>query len=143
MPINYATLKTELTADPRTYGYAPNIVSGAHNILADMLNEIRVAIQIDTRQISSAKFSGLIVLTEYEALSAARRNYLDMVMSAPTVDLTTGSPTVTALTTMFGAATTTRANVVAAQKRAGSRGEELFGLNTRITADDVSMALAG
>lgn len=56
---------------------------------------------------------GAIVESEYAALTTAQQNYLELLLSCVTIDVSAGTNTRAALTSIFGAATTTRANFAA------------------------------
>lgn len=144
MPINYATLKTELTTDPRAYGYAPLYNSGNDQGLADLLNTVRdgtngTAISLNRGTISTQELVEAIVQSEMPT-NASQRDWLLMVCSGARVRVDTGSTARSGLLAIFAAGSTTRANLTAASSRNGSRAEELFGLNTFVTADDIARA---
>jgi hypothetical protein len=81
-----------------------------------------------------------IVLSEYAALVQANRDYCAMLFSAPQVN--TGDANVrTQLGAIFGGATTSRANMLAAAQKNAARAEALWGDGFRVTAQQVGEAL--
>lgn len=56
---------------------------------------------------------GAIVESEYAVLTAAQQNYLELLLSCVTIDVSAGTNTRAALTSIFGSSTTTRANFAA------------------------------
>lgn len=154
-PAQLQTLKAEVfgaSADPRGYGYAPFVQAGADNAVATLLDFVRdgttpcplnnvagPAISLNRGTITSQELVEAVVQSEMPS-NASQRDWLIMVASGDRVRVDNGSSARTGLLAIFGAATTTRANLTAAAVRAGSRAEELFGLNVAVTADDVSAA---
>lgn len=104
-----AGLKTELTNDPLARGYASmGDADAAINLTGDdLMNKV-------------------IVWSEVEALTAAKRDTLAILLKAGNLDLTaSGSNARTYLASLFGAATATRANFLALQAPQISRAAEL------------------
>lgn len=149
MPLTTAALKAELTgADPRGYGYAALIAAGVYQTVADRLNLSRdgtnggPAISINRGTIPTQELVEAVVQSEMPS-NASQRDWLIMVASGVQVRVDAGSTARAGLLAIFGAATTTRANLTAASSRPGSRAEELFGAAVHITASDVDQALNG
>jgi hypothetical protein len=142
MTINYAALRTEIQTDPTSRGYAPFVATGSDNGVADLLNVAIVNNKVDTMRVSTDAFVNCVVYTEFIALTTQQRDWLKFITGPNVIDM--NKTTIkTGLTTIFGAATTTRANVIAAQQRDGSRAETLFGVGVYISAEDVATALRG
>lgn len=160
-PAQYQALKTELNADPRAYGYAPLRASGSDNALADLLNLVRdgtnigPAIPIRRADISSKELWEAIDVADMTALpgspsvaqlSAERRNlaWLSGLPAIPRLRLLnddgSNTPAVANLLAIFPASPT-RTRITALASRNGSRAEELFGRDTRLTDADVAVAL--
>lgn len=152
MAINYQTLKLELQQDTRGYGYAA--AGGNFQTLADQLNfprngtiapvvgNVGPAISINRGAISRREFASCVVRAEMPT-NAADRDWMLMQIGGDTVDCTTTSNTYQGMLSIFAANSTTRANLSAIITRTGSRAEELFGVNTTVTAANVDQALNG
>lgn len=115
-----AGLKTELTSDPLGRGYV-------------VMSDADAAISLNTanRPGTTISLTGddlmnkVIVWTEVEALTAAKRDTLAILLKAGELDLTAGSKAVAYLASLFGAATATRANFLALAAAPVSRAAEL------------------
>ena len=139
MAINYTQLATEINTDPKALGYAGK-------------SDYDISVLLNTRGLSSETIFQTytpsedlvagIVLSEYTALQANNRQFVDMVFGRPRVQ--TGSANLrTQIAAIFAAGTTSRANLVAASQRSASRGEVLFGEGTNVSDLDVAKALRG
>lgn len=141
MGITNAELKTELTTDPMTLGYAPYIASGNHLSIADLMNTVGLSGETIKREaITQDEFLQAIVYTEYAAITAAQRDYLATISNADTVDIT-GTNVKDGLWAVFGSATTTRANFNTLQTRPASRAEKLGGKGYQVTTEEIAKAL--
>ena len=139
-----AALTTEVTTDPKGLGYAG--ASGNAATIADLMNLAPEPIaagsqeQIYRTRADSRDLMAGIVLSEFVALVQANRDYCLMLFSAPQVN--TGDANVrTQLAAIFGGATTSRANMIAAAQKNAARSEALFGDGRKVTAVEVSQAL--
>jgi hypothetical protein len=145
MAVNPVALKSEITTDPRGYGWAAKWNAGDDVGLAFDMNMPRTgsnggpAISLNRGTISSQELVEAIVQSEMPS-NASQRDWLIMVASGVRVRVDTNSTARTGLLAIFGAATTTRANLTAASARAASRIEELFGLGAVVSADDIGLA---
>lgn len=91
---------------------------------------------IDIAILDTGLFVASIVAADFNALTAVQRAHLQLICSAPTLPMTPNLRT--QLAALFGPATATRTNYVAASQRLGSRAEELgFGV---VTSSDVADA---
>jgi hypothetical protein len=135
MAINYTTLRAEIETAP----YAADRQSGADSLIADKLNAVSSTDRINTGSLTTDQLKACVTLTDYTGLQASNRQWLDFISVAQFIDL---NNTVIAggLNTLFAAGSASRANILAAQKRDGSRAETLFGAGTYITIDDVVRA---
>lgn len=115
--MNLQTLKTELTTDPIARGYAAMSDEQA----AESLNTQNR--QPDRESLTGGMIAASVVRTELAALTAADQNYVRALLPCGDIPLT--ATIKTELGNIFGAATTTRANLLALLKRTGSRAEEL------------------
>lgn len=157
MPVNHQALADEYRLDPRGYGYAADLAIGYDGELMARGNVVRDgtnpptnpaaaggradgAIFINRGFITPDQLASAIVYAEYTGGQAAPRQYIDMLMSLPRIDLNPNSNPRLALETIFAPGSTTRTNIVNIAREFGSRNRELFGQN--ITLDDVSSARA-
>ena len=144
--VQVAALKTELTTDPRAYGYAALLAAGNQTGLMNELNQIRdgtdgALISLNRGFISAQELVEAIVQSEMPA-SANQRDWLIMVCSGSRVRVDLVSTARAGLLAIFGAGTTTRTNLTAVSSRPSSRFEELFGIDGSCGLNDVSTALA-
>lgn len=131
--MDLAALKTEITTDPAAIGYAA--AGGDHVAIAKLINKPGRAIGIES--LSSGVLVSCLDQTEFTALTAAQKAYLNLFVTAGEVPMT--QKTRQALRGMFPAGSETRQAINQATKRDASRAEELgFG---RVTESDVADAL--
>lgn len=140
MPVSFAVLASEIASDPRALGFA-----GKSDFeIATLLNTPGASAEtifrsyVDTEDVVAG-----IVRSEYDALAAAGKTYLnEVVLKARRVR--TGDATLRSqLAALFGAGTTTRANLTAVASRPASRAEILFGEGVSVSDSDVARALRG
>lgn len=145
-PAQLPQLKTELTTDPRGYGYAAALLV-SDQTAADVINTVRdgtnvpPAIQVNKGTISTQELVEAVVQSEMPS-NANQRDWLIMVASGARVRVDTGSTARAGLLAIFGSGTTTRTNLTNASQRLGSRAEELWGFGVVVTSGDVSLARA-
>jgi|GEM_PF-5236848 len=137
--MDYAALRFELLSDPLRLGYAPLIASGADQTLADTLNAPRAGVVAQVVTVPATDVVNCIAPAEYNALTAAGRDYLAFVVSPQTVTVVPGGQVRMGLKALFPAGSTTRANLTALLDRPGSRADQL-GLDA-VTADHIATAL--
>lgn len=118
--MDYVVLKSEITSDPALLGYAGK----SDQEIADLLNSQATGRTIVRTVIPSHEILEATVPGEWAALTAAEKQRYQTITGAGQVNLR-GSNTRSALAAMFGAGTTTRANLIALQKVVVSRAEEL------------------
>lgn len=124
--MDYQALKTELLTDPLALGF-----SGLSNTAAaDKLNEVpanpAVGRQLERDIVPTWEVFEATVPAEWAALSAAEKQRYQSMLAMGSVNLKKPN-TRLALASIFGAATTTRANLIALQNIAASRAAVLFG----------------
>lgn len=137
-----ALLRAEIDNDPAALGYAAMLTEPNNTeLLAARLNEVGASNQTLTPTwTDTTEVLAVLVGAEIEALTQAKRDELTMLTS--TTRIKTGSATLrTTFAGIFGAATTSRANLIALTTRSASRAEALWGEGTRISANDVGLAL--
>lgn len=131
--MDLVALKTEITTDPATIGYAA--ANGDHEAIAKLLNKPQRT--IDAESLSSGVLVSCLDKTEYTALPATDKAYLNLFVTAGDVPVTANVRQ--ALRALFPAGSETRNRINAATRRTGSRAEEL-GLG-RVTESEVADAL--
>lgn len=144
MPIDPATLKTELTTDPANLGYASPVAAGNDVTLADLLNQARAGAtyQVYRGVVPSYEVINNTDPADWVALTAAEKQRYQTLTGAGQVDVS--QPNVrNTFGAMFAAGTATRANLTAMAVRQASRAEILFGTGTVVTVADISFALRG
>lgn len=129
--MDLVALKSEITNDPLGRGY-----SGMtdEQIAASLAVHDR---QADRESLEAGLLVASIVSSEYIGLSANQKDYVRLIAMASTVPLTASIKT--ELGAIFPAGSTTRANLIALMKRAGSRADELK-LGGNPTPSDVANA---
>jgi hypothetical protein len=136
----YVELKTEINTDPKGLGYAgqndPDV--------ADLLNTIGLVTPTETVErevINGQELSAVVVHSEYIVLSAEKREAWTVVLSAGDGQIDVSNAGIrNQIAAIWGAGTTTRANLIALQTRDCSRAEALFGAGISISHIDVGTA---
>jgi hypothetical protein len=139
-----AALMTEVNTDPKGLGYASQ--SGNADSIAVLMNTSPEPIasasqeQIYRSRVASSDLMAGIILSEFASLTQANRDYCTMLFSAANVN--TGDANIrTQMAGIFGGATTSRANLIAAAQKNASRAEALWGDGFRVTGQQVYLAL--
>ena len=139
-----AALYTELITDPNELGLvAPPTIDDVGN--ADRLNEVRTAQQVDRKAIPTNELTQQIDRAEFNALSAADRQWLMLVMSTGSVDIDDTGQMKQGLLQCFGSTTETRAGMEARMTEAVNRVEQMFRQNLleiggQVTPSDIARA---
>lgn len=149
-------LKTELQTDPTAIGYATDLANRTDHKLAEAVNLVRLSITVKRKDVSARELYEAIEVTDYTALPgsptaaqlSAERRYLGWLTGLIALDRVrlqnddnTVTPVGANLQAMFAGGTGTRTRITALMTRTGSRAEQLFGVGTVVTVDDVSTAL--
>ena len=137
--IDPVALKTELDTDPNGLGYAVHMASGNNTALVLLLNEPHAADQVNRGIVPAHEVITSTDAVEWAALSDVEKSRYDTITGAGEVDASAVNVRA-AFAAMFGAGTTTRANLLAIGQRDGSRIEALFGAGVTATLDDVRKA---
>lgn len=139
-----SALMSEVNNDPKGLGYAAQ--AGNADSIAVLMNTSPEPIaagsqeQIYRARADSRDLMAGIILSEFTALTQANRDYCVMLFSAPQVN--TGDANVrTQLGGIFGGATTSRTNLMAAAQKNASRAEALWGDGFHVSAQQVYLAL--
>lgn len=152
MAVSYAVLHTEITTDPRGYGYAPLLASGNDDGLASLLNKVRdgtdgfpaitvkrtdiasneVLEAIDSRDLAASPNAGLC--SWFQSTTALVR--MRLVNDDGTDTRILGNLRRLYTSDVQGS----RTRLQALATRPGSRAEELFGSGTVLSNFDVGQA---
>jgi hypothetical protein len=158
MALDLQALATEINTDPNGYGYAAWVALGSDGGVADLLNVVRITIDIKRTDISCRELYEAISVADYTALGAnpnagalsQERRYLAWLTGLVALSRVrlvnedgTDTPVMANLDAMFGSATGSYARIHALALRKGSRAEQLFGADTFITGEQVGWALRG
>lgn len=144
-PADYLALKSELTNDPLTLGLT--LLAADDEANANKLNLVRDTIQVDRESIPVSEIAKAIDRDEYNAASAADRDYIKMVTAGGDVNPRAGSEVREGLLQIFGVATESRAALTALLTEDASRITQLFKLGTlsfggQVTPSDIANARA-
>jgi hypothetical protein len=133
---DYQALKTEITTDPKTLGYAGK---SDYDVSVLMNTPGASGETLFKSYTPTEDLVACIVRAEFDALAAAGKTYLQMVFQAHKVK--TGDATLrTQLGTLFAVGTATRTNLTNAASRPASRAEILFGENSYVSDQDIAIA---
>lgn len=140
MAINYTALANEINTDPKALGYAGK----SDYEISQIMNTPGASAETLFRSYTPVEdIIAAIVRSEYDALAAAGKTYLNEVV-LKSAKVKTGDATLrTQIAQLFGAGTQTRTNLTAVASRAASRAEVLFGEDINVTDADVARALRG
>ena len=120
--MDYLALKAEITNDPVALGYSGKTDAQ----IADLLNnKVRSKNRLT---VTADQLIQAIVWTEWDSLTASQKQQLQLIVGAGVVSVNNTNVR-TALLAMFGAGSTTRANLLALAVMPTSRADELgFGI---------------
>jgi hypothetical protein len=130
-------LKTELATDPAGLGYTSDDPT-----CATLLSTVGLSGEtIDREVIDGQELSAAVVMSEYMVLSAAEQRAWMTVLAAGSGQIDVSNTNIRSqIQAIWGAGTTTRANLVALQTRGASRTEVLFGIGVSVGHLDVAKA---
>jgi hypothetical protein len=138
-----ASLKTELTTDPASLGYAPLIVLGSHNQISALINAVGdTDVQLpsmDRDSFLTAVLPGVIRLASLDVAIQSKWDRLLAVARAASVISIAAVTGIMAMAVSDGVMTSDE--VAGIGKRKGSRAEVVFGAGVVVFTDDVSLAL--
>jgi hypothetical protein len=154
MPLVLSALKTELNTDPTTLGYATDLAAGSTQALANMLNLVRDGtnggpeIIVRRNDLTPNEVLEAIDSRDFELTpNAAHVAWLESVTQLARLRLVNEDGTNTRvlgnLKRILLVADTqgSRARLDAIANRQGSRAEQLFGVGTIVTSNDVTAAI--
>lgn len=158
-PAQLAALASEIRTDPLTYGYGVHITSGNDQAIADLLNKVRdgtdgkAAVTIRRADCTPAEILEAIDVRDFPAAPTGvnsiplAQSWLESITQFSSVRLanTDGTKTTTRknIDRLVGDTQGSQVRLDAVSIRNGSRAEQLFGVNTRISSSDVATALRG
>lgn len=126
-------LKAELTNDPLDLGLT--VLPADDEANANALNLVRVTIQVDREAIPVSEIAKAIDRDEYNAASAADRDYIKMITAGGSVNPKSTSEVREGLLQIFAAGTETRAELTLLLTEPASRAVQLFKLGTISTGE--------
>ena len=132
-------LKDEIVNDSEGIGYK-NGTWKAHQVVADLINDPALGATITRKLIQSSELKASFDLDEFVALSQGERDYLLCLISGEGPIDANEALILSALTSMFGAGSTTSTTLLTKIQRQGSRAEILWGENTIIDLGQVGRA---
>jgi hypothetical protein len=142
--INYTTLKTELTTDPKRLGYATRLANGDDAGVADVMNNRTLpsgAAPVWRNDVRVGEIVNNIQSADFSALNQLQCTKLQLLFSGQNF-LDTSLPNLRSnFSSIFSGMTTTLNALTAMAQPSGSRGEVIFGWGTVITANDVATAI--
>ena len=143
MAMTKAALLSELQTDSQALGYAALVAANNDSALATLLNNKTKGGTIDRVTITASELQSCVVGSEYLTLTADQKSLWQSILLAASdggVRMLNANIRAQALAVWAGG-TTTRTNLGAAQTRAGSRAEALWGEGAAVSVADVSNAL--
>ncbi len=151
-------LRTEITTDPAGLGYGPLLAAGQDWALADVLNFVRdgttpcptngvvgAAITVCRNDVSSSDLVSAIDVKDFKtSLNLMTMAWLIGIFSVGRVQLLnadgTDAPVMANLRELLNNTNGSITRLIGVARRFGSRAEQLFGLGTRVTIDDIAAA---
>ncbi len=145
MAIDLVALKSELTADPLTLGYAPFVSGGNDTALVGLLNAVGAGANfaIFNPSIGLATLIANIAPADFAALTALQLQQLQLLLAVGQLDLTQSNIRAIVTAIFAGSTTATKNAMTALAKRQGSRCEVLFGAGSSVSTRDIAVALRG
>lgn len=142
MAVTKAALKSEVQNDPAALGYAAFSAVSDWDSLAVLLNDRTKGGPINVTVLDARSLVNAVVAAEYNALTQPARDlWRDILTVGATQGVRLNDTGIVALVLAIWPASATRTNLVALQKRTGSRCEVLFGEGTAVNAQDVFNAV--
>ncbi len=143
--VDLTALRDEIVNDPQGVGYKSSATADdwkGDQEIVDLINALSGpgAEMIRRSLVTNSEIRESVDLTEWAAMSAANREWVQMHLSddAP-IDITQ-DPVFDGLTTVFPQGSATRAVLLPKIQRQGSRSEVLWGEATQVTAGNVGRA---
>lgn len=141
MTIHHAVLQSEIDNDPAGRGYKTGGVYRDDVEIARLCNDVVAGQTVERTLVDVRLLQEQVVATEYLALSVGQQNlWTALIAAGERVDIRNANIRAQGAA-VWGAGTTTRANIVALQSKPASRAEVLFGEGAAVTHTDVAIAL--
>jgi len=142
-PADLLALKAELETDPKSLGLTTLAADDEAN--ANKLNAVSPLTPIDRESIPASEISKAIDRDEFNAASAADRQWIGMITASGDVNPKTGSEVREGLLQIFAAGTESRAALTALLTEPASRADQMYktGLleqGGQVTPSDVAQA---
>lgn len=136
-----SVLRTELLSSLQASAYSASIAVGDDNGVADQLNVLTSA-TVSVGTVFTLAMQQSVSSGEYAVLSAGQRDLWGAILTTAVTGVAISNAQIRAqVAAVWSAGTTTRANLLALDTRAGSRAEVLFGEGIVVTPTDVQKAL--
>jgi len=142
MAFTLQQLHDEIENDPMEINYKePSGEWKGDQVIADLINDPANGGVIQRSQLLPQEMIEQIVKADWDAISDASRQYIGLLPSLQVISaVQNGTEVRTNLLAIFGAATQTRANLLAVVQRQGSRAEVLWGEGSFVTVGQVGHA---
>jgi len=132
-------IKAELTNDPLTLGLT--VVAADDEANANALNLVREVCQVDRESIPVSEISKAIDRDEFNAASAADRQWIAMITAGGDVNPKAGGEVREGLLQIFANGTESRTNLQALLTEATSRANQLYKLGTISTGELITPSI--
>lgn len=142
MSFTSTQLASEINSDPAAIGYASRVAEGDDAGVAALLNAA-TATKIFRDDVAPGEIINAIVAADFASLTQLQLSKLSLFFAGNASLDATNANTRTIFTGIFSGMTSTIAALSALVQRPGTRAEVLWGINTTVSADDVSLALRG
>ena len=134
-------LHDEIEADPEGIGYKIDGDWKGDQVIADLINDPANGGVVQRQYINPQEVIEQITLADWETISASQRLYIQLLPSLTIISaVQDGTEVRNNLLTIFGAATTTRNNLIGVVQKDGSRAEMLWGEGVTISISNVAYA---
>jgi len=134
-------LHDEIEADPEGIGYKTNGDWKGDQIIADLINDPANGDVVQRQYVNPQEVIEQIALADWETISASQRLYIQLLPSLTIISAVQNETEVrNNLLIIFGAATTTRDNLIGVVQKDGSRAEVLWGEGVTISISNVAYA---
>lgn len=138
-------LKTELTTDPASLGYAALIKVGSDGGLADALNLPRSGASFAQfrSNVAPSEILHAVAPADFANANQLAVSKLQLILAPGVVDASLANVRGSLQALFSGASQATRDALLAVCTRQGSRAEKLFGPGTTVTPLEIAIALRG
>jgi hypothetical protein len=141
MAFTNAQLKTELTTDPTSLGYAPLITAGNLGGVESLINKIQGTITVFRNDVAPREVVQCIAAADFNAAAQIAISKLEMMFISAPLDCTLANVRANMQGIFTGASAATTNALSAVAQRNGSRAEQLWGTGTLVSSNDIMVAL--